>query len=249
MFGKPNQTKDLEELLLLNEEDLNGINDAFINEDEKTIETHDEDGARKYTIKYNGEYIELPISELIILAQKGMDYDRIRKQRDKMRALLEKKDDSDFLSSENTDSFDNGNPDGEQSNNRIDTTDLIMRAAQLLKKKSGQQTYEPNIAALTAEEKQGYGENDKARFIELFAKNPELSELPDEVYSAIAKGVSPTEAYNAYEKDRLIRKAAELEEQIEALKNNEKNRAKALSSLRDDAPAQSLDDFISGLFG
>ena len=248
MFGKPNQTKALEELLLLNEEDLNGSNDVFINEDEKTIETHDEDGSKKYTIKYNGEYIDLPISELIVLAQKGMDYDRIRKQRDKMRALLEKKDDSDFILSENTDSFDNRSSDDEQSDNQINTTDLIMRAAQLLKKKSGQQSSKLNIAELLGEDKPAYNENDKASFIELFMKNPELTVLPDEVYSAIARGVSPIEAYNAYEKDRLIKKAAELEEQIEALKNNEKNRLKSLSSLRDDAPAQSIDDFIS-LFG
>ena len=249
MFGKPNQTKGLEELLLLNEEDLNGINDAFVGGDEDTTEarsTESKDGANKYTIKYNGEYIELPISELIVLAQKGMDYDRIRKQRDKLRAAFEKKDDSEFLISENSDLSD----DGEEalSGNQINNTDLIERAALLLKKELGK-TGVPDIAKLSDDANETPNQNEKARFIELFTRNPELAELPDEVYKAIAEGVSPVEAYNAYEKERLVKKAAELEEQIEALKNNEKNRTKALSSLRDDAPTQSLDDFISGLFG
>ena len=39
-----------------------------------------------YTVRHNGEEHALTVDELITCAQKGMDYDRIRAQRDKYRA-------------------------------------------------------------------------------------------------------------------------------------------------------------------
>lgn len=40
-----------------------------------------------YTVKYNGEQREVPLSELLVNAQKGMNYDRVVAQRDALRAL------------------------------------------------------------------------------------------------------------------------------------------------------------------
>lgn len=40
-----------------------------------------------YTVKYNGEQREVPLSELLVHAQKGMNYDRVVAQRDALRAL------------------------------------------------------------------------------------------------------------------------------------------------------------------
>lgn len=230
MFGKPNQTNAEEELLMLNENDLIG-DGAEADGNDKPVES---DG-KSYTIKHNGEYIDLPVSDLIVLAQKGMDYDRIRKQRDKMRALVEKNPNGEAVGSDEL-----FNTEESRAEDRHGVENLLARAALLLEKAGVQ----PDVDTLGSR-----ADTDKARFTELFMKNPELTSLPDEVYVAIAQGLSPAEAYASYEKEHLRKRADALEGELEALKNNEKNRLKALSTLRDDAPSQSPDDFISGLFG
>lgn len=170
MFENTNQTDN--ELLL--DTDLNDGGENKIADNSEP----------SFTVKYDGVEKALSLNELLVLAQKGMNYDRVVSQRDKLKN---------------------------------------------------------EAVGNNSESEQG--------FMKLFSKHPEINELPDEVYKAIAEGETPIDAYRNYENALYKKQTEELTRELSALKNNEKNSAKAMSSQKDSAPQQSADDFLSGLFG
>lgn len=49
------------------------------------LTTEDSHANAVYTVKYDGKEVQMPIDELLVTAQKGMNYDRVVSQRDRLR--------------------------------------------------------------------------------------------------------------------------------------------------------------------
>lgn len=133
-----------------------------------------------YTLRYNGRDVDVPFDALITSAQKGLNYDRVVAQRDKLRKEVE------------------------------------------------------TLSAPPDPVEEG--------FRELFARYPDLREIPDEIYAGVAAGATPADAYRDYLNKQLML-------ELEALKTGVRNQQTAVGSMTDDAPPETGDSFLSGLFG
>lgn len=245
------------DLLELSEEDIEESPDPIDadqnsevveNEPEVSTQTSSESEPQRHTIRYNGEDKELTLDELKTLAQKGMNYDHVLQERDSARnnpvlRYVERIAKEAGLTSE----------------------ELIAKMEQAQKQaiidENLQKGIPPEIAArlaeletnervrLAEEEQRRMEEARKSDFAEVYQAYPDLNELPTEVLDTIMKGEKPINAYRAYALEKEIAEKQRLQAELEALKNNEKNKEKALSSSQGDASAEITDDFLSGLFG
>ena len=71
------------------------------------------------------------------------------------------------------------------------------------------------------------------------AQYPGVKQFPPEVLEAIQGGRTPLEAYQTYE-------LAQVKAELEAVKKNQENKAKAVGSVRDGAAPQKKDSFLEG---
>lgn len=246
------------DLLELGDEDLEETADPIdtANDSEAVVEkepevlaqTNSEPDIQRHTIKYNGEDKELTLDELKTLAQKGMNYDHVLQERDaaKNNPVLRY---IDRIAKET----------GVTSEELIAKMDMAQKQA--LINENVQKGVPPEIAARLAEletnerirmaeeERRRAEDSRKTDFAEVYQAYPDLNELPEEVLDAIMKGEKPIHAYRAYALEKEAAEKQRLQSELEALKNNEKNKEKALSSSQGDASAEITDDFLSGLFG
>lgn len=189
---------------------------------------------QKVTLKYNGEERQLPLEEVIVLAQKGLNYDKVKARADGaggretqvLEALGEQL----------------GLPPGEAAD-LLEEVCLSMVAGEL----AGQGVPEDlarqmagtrlGVAAEDGgdeEEKEGPG-----GFLELAEKYPDLTELPEEAGVLIEEGVPPLYAYEMAENRRL-------KEEMDALGAKEKNARQAPGSAASTGEGETQDPFLRG---
>ena len=204
---------------------MNNQTDLFLQELEPASENdiiaeeeaeEEEEAAEAYTVKHNGQEYAMTLPELITSAQKGMDYDRIRAERDQLK---------------------NGDEvrmiDAMAQERGISRKALLSEFAQSRKEKTieklAQQLASEGMpveeAHKAAEENYALGEEDarmraaqERGFYELLAAYPQLSELPKSVALAIARGETPLSAYRSF---LLEEKEAENRRLSQALLNRE----------------------------
>lgn len=198
-----------------------------------------------FKLKYMGEEIEVSRDEVIQLAQKGKDYDRIRSKYDEFTAFASKhpayEEQIEFL-----------NDLAKQNNMTVDKLIEETRIRQLV-----DQGFDETIArekyALEQEKRQL--EREKAGIEKLKqaeqatvadqerrAKDIQefLAEYPDvkpdelkglrEVWDMVANGKSLVDAYRAYEVKSLKQQMKDLQAKLEAAEKNKANKAKSTGS-------------------
>lgn len=192
----------------------------------------------RYTVKYNGQEMELPVSELIKNAQKGMNYDHVLEERDRLRNAREFQVIDRYAKmagktrEEVLDQL-------EAAERQSQLTEIQQQgvpeelAQQFLTMKTKLQTLEGQIQT-EAQEKQQL-----QAYMELIQEYPDVEEIPQEVAERIAAGETPLNAYRSYENKRL-------KAELEAAKTNTANVQKAVGSVSDDAPQEILDAFEAG---
>lgn len=230
-------------------------------EDKTEAETPQTDQSVKYTLKHLDDTKEVTAEEMIPLAQKGMDYDRIREERDTMRAEwarlkeLEKFANELYSNSKGYDSIEA----------LIDDTRaefLIKSEANYgrpLAKKTAlervKQLREDSIKANTPKaepkvptEKEQAEARDKS--IEEFCKaypTVDAKQIPQSVYAEFRKTGDLLGAYRNYEKTQLTDKIASLEKEIATLKTNKKNEARSTGSMKSAGKAdKGIDPMFEG---
>lgn len=246
-----------EEMNLTEDTNLeDGFDELFHEEpDGQDTNARDEDGVKteaepealseeepKYKVNFLGEEKELPVSELITAAQKGMNYDHVKSELDGLREksgqyeearrLVEQMAEASGMTVEQYTQFCAQSLKDSQLKAQLDRgvpEDVARRLMELEEKE--------NLRSAEEERRRAELERQEA-YAELIREYPELKSLPDEVAQAVAAGERPLSAYRSYENRRL-------KNELAALRKAEENKLKSTGSLQGDAPEEA-DDFLMG---
>lgn len=194
-----------------------------------------------FTLKVNKEERTCTREEVIELAQKGADYDRVkeqlRSQQDAMDVLtaLAKEAQTDIPGL--LDSF------------RISMLKKQGLSDDAAKERLGREKAERENAALKAAQKpqeetgQERARREIAEFRKVYPKVELTDELVKKLMPDVQSGKTITEAYRALEAAEKDAKIAELERQLEAEKQNRNNRIASPGSQKDSGGRRTKDDF------
>ena len=287
-------TESVEELTAEQGDDfLSGLDEAGAMDDdaEETEESEDDDEANQpeseestqeqgeaqektedtqlFKVKHLGQEIELTMEQMIENAQKGLDYDRIRQDRDtlkssrKLQLLEDLARDSGY---EDVDAF------VENFYENLEESRIIERAEEIATKRGIDFETAAELAKAERENeklKQKMQEEEKAKakkadqqkqavndFNALFSKFPEIKEqytsydkLPESFRQKVAQGEQPLLAWNNYLLELKETELKQKELELETLKNNQKNKKRSTGSAKGAGQAKETDDFLKGLFG
>lgn len=222
-----------------------------------------------FKVKHLGQEIELTMEQMIENAQKGLDYDRIRQDRDtlkssrKLQLLEDLAKDSGY---EDVDAF------VENFYENLEESRVIERAEQLSAERGIDFVTAAEIAKMERENeklKKTMQEAEKVKaksadqqkqavndFNALFAKFPEIKEqytsydkLPESFRQKVAQGEQPLLAWNNYLLELKDMELKQKEKELEIVKNNQKNKKRSVGSAKGAGQAKETDDFLKGLFG
>ena len=226
--------------------------------EEKPVEEADKTSQKSYTFTHlDDDPITLTPEEMVPYVNKGLDYDRIRTERDAMKANYPKYEMyAEFLEriKGKFDSIEDLMDDTDASilvKNEADNGRTMTKEDALKKVKANrEETYKGKVPPKTSEEKSPAGADDpKVQEVKSFAKQfnrifpseklPEWDELPAEVRSEFEKTGELAAPYFAW---RLSQKDSE----IKTIKNNQKNKERSTGSRRSKGKAQSIDPIFEG---
>lgn len=222
-----------------------------------------------FKVKHLGQEIELTMEQMIENAQKGLDYDRIRQDRDtlkssrKLQLLEDLARDSGY---DDVDAF------VENFYENLEESRVIERAEQLSAERGIDFATAAEIANMERENeklKKTMQEAEKVKirnadqqkqvvndFNALFAKFPEIKEqytsfdkLPESFRQKVAQGEQPLLAWNNYLLELKDMELKQKEKELEIVKNNQKNKKRSVGSAKGAGQAKETDDFLKGLFG
>ena len=217
---------------------------------EQTVTADSEPTAQeepRYKVKYNGEEKELPLSELIVNAQKGMNYDKVVSKRDELAKeaqALERLAKENGMTREGYLQFLQTQREAQFVQEKSVEGIPENAAKELFQLKQQNSRLTEQQKELQEKERQKEQESKlKQQFVELYDHYPDLKELPQEAIDAIAAGKSPLDAYNAC----LVK---ELEAKLKAAEQNQKNKQAAIGSVASDMVDDSeTDAFLQGFLG
>lgn len=197
-----------------------------------------------FTIKVNKEERICTREEMISLAQKGADYDRIREklngQQEAMDLLTEmaKEGGTDIpglLDSFRLDLLKKQGLSEDVAKERL--------ARQKLEKENAALKAEKSAAAPKAETAKERAQRELADFRKVYPKVDLTEDLMAKLMPDIKNGVSMTEAYRNFETAEKDARIAELELQLSAQKQNATNRASSPGSQKDSGGRRTKSDF------
>lgn len=210
----------------------------------EAAENGSEAGDQRFELVYMQQPRTVGREEVIALAQKGLDYDRVTQQRDELRQAAEA-----VGGLENVREFAGLMSELAQSGGMtveqvIDSTraGIISRrdkvdmnvATERAKLQRLQNTVEARNRREAEEQTRATAEKDRqnAQFGAFMKAYPQVKpeEVPQEVWDAFRAGEDLVSAYSRYDAKRARAEAAQLREQIETLRKNSTNREKAAPS-------------------
>lgn len=235
-----------------------GITDSEEGDEEKDSgESGGETPAETFTLKVNKEEKTYSREEVISLAQKGADYDRVKEQLEKSRQTTQEmqtqldaqKEPMEVLAELAKES-------GVELPQLLKNLRLNMLTRQGLTKEAAEERLlrlqaERENAALKAAATEAQSKETPSqraqREIEEFRKEYPGTELSEDLLSELMKdvqdGMSLTGAYRKHESARKDARIAELQRQLEAEKQNKANRAASPGSQKDSGGRRSKTDF------
>lgn len=209
-----------------------------------------------FDLKYNKETKPYTRQQVTELAQKGLNYDRVTEQRDRLQqenAELSKYRD------ENAPVFEALKAAAEAAGKDIPDLLNVIRANMLVSQGLSpevaherilREDAERKLQATTAEkarksETEARQREDIRRFQEKF-KDVDPKTIPQEVWSAVGKGELLVDAYGDYQRRELERQLKEANEKLAARAKNESNKQKSLGSLQSTKQETGKDPFLEG---
>lgn len=215
-----------------------------------------------FDLKFNKEIRKVSRQEVTELAQKGLNHDRILEQRDHLQQenaeLLKFKQDNEaiiglldaaaqksgtdrntFLQSVRENAYVSQGLSRDAAHERVlreDAEQRLSRTEQLeAAKDKGQQ------------EQEQARQQDIERFLKLY-KDVDPNTIPKEVWDDVRNGETLVSAYGRYENRQLAESNRKLQESINALKQNEKNKQKSIGSAKTEGKETAKDPFLEYLF-
>jgi hypothetical protein len=225
-------------------------------EQEQEEQPKEADQPLTFTLKHLDEVRTVDKDEVVKLAQKGLDYDRIRNERDQLREY--RKENDRLVSFIKERAAKSGmTPDtfldllykqelmasGMDEQSAIRQIALEKREAALnakeavLSEAEAKQKAESERTLREAEEKKKREEQQKADMQRFLQKFPDVKpeEIPQEVWAAVRNGEMITHAYAEY-------RLKQLEAELSALKQNQKNQQTSTGSMQ--TKGKSVEDLI-----
>jgi len=210
-----------------------------------------------FTLKHLGEERSVGKDEVVVLAQKGMDYDRIRNQRDKYQAAW------DFLGELAKARGGEGELEekiyslmdetrartmmarAEANNEELSPAEAATRAInQRLK-------YKPTDAeeqkfAVTEEDRQEKSQKEIAAFLQEYP-DVKAEDIPKEVWDIVNKnGGNLLGAYQRFENRKLKEELKNLKKDLDAVKQQKKNKERSTGSSKSEGSGKAKDPFSDG---
>lgn len=209
-------------------------------------EQKQEAGNQRFKLKHLGEESEVDLATVIELAQKGMDYDHVREERDNLKA-----DSETIAKLKGYESFLKELAESGETPMTIEqlventrarmlmSNDDSLTEEEALKKvretNKAAEKKEPEKAKATPEERR------QAMFASFLAAYPNVKaeDIPKEVWDDAGRTYDLNGAYQRWE-NRQLRK------EIETLRQNQKNKERSTGSRRSVGAAKVADDFDAG---
>ncbi len=204
-----------------------------------------------FELVHNGQATSLPRSEVIKLAQKGMNYDHVKGQLDGLRnsdtqRMLAQIANDAGMSPDDYLKRVIGNVDARRAMELAETEGVSPEIARRLIDAEGKvKNYEADAQSRNEREQ-------KNRMLQSFIKaypDVKAEDIPPEVWAEVQSGSDLKGAYSVYENKLLKERASKAEAELEQFRKNESNKQKAVGSVRGSKSAAVEDPFLSGLLG
>ena len=180
-----------------------------------------EDADQWLELKYMDETKKVSKEEAKALAQKGMDYDRIREERDSLKGDLPRYKEMEAFLKEMQGDFDSIEEFMADTRARIKADAEGISYNEALEAVKAQHTTETKTSS-----------EDDINIDGFMAKYPNVraEEIPPEVWAEVRETKDLVAAYEKYDSGRKADRIAELEKEIKTLKNNKKNADRSTGS-------------------
>lgn len=213
-------------------------------ETESEPEPEPAENQRSWKLKHNGEEVDADEAKMVELAQKGLDYDRVRGERDTFKNEHPKYADYEKFLGEMAESA------------GTDVPGLIesVRASLLVKKAEAEGKTMSEAAAIQqvrkakAEEKtpeQAEAEKRQDTIRRFVSSHPEVKaeDIPQDVLVQGMQTGDLAGAYDRWEIKQLKGKLGETQKELETIKQNQKNKERSTGSRRSVGAPTQKDDF------
>lgn len=214
-----------------------------------------------FDLKFNKEIRKVNRQEVTELAQKGLNHDRILEQRDHLQQenaeLLKFKQDNEaiiglldaaaqksgtdrntFLQSVRENAYVSQGLSRDAAHERVLREDAEQRLSRTEKADAEKQQAQQGQELAR--------QQDIERFLKLY-KDVDPNTIPKEVWDDVRNGETLVSAYGRYENRQLAESNRKLQESINALKQNEKNKQKSIGSAKTEGKETARDPFLEYL--
>ncbi len=214
-----------------------------------------------FDLKFNKEIRKVNRQEVTELAQKGLNHDRILEQRDHLQQenaeLLKFKqeneaiiglldaaaqksgtDRSTFLQSVRENAYVSQGLSRDAAHERVLREDAEQRLSRTEKADAEKQQAQQGQELAR--------QQDIERFLKLY-KDVDPNTIPKEVWDDVRNGETLVSAYGRYENRQLAESNRKLQESLNALKQNEKNKQKSIGSAKTEGKETAKDPFLEYL--
>lgn len=213
-----------------------------------------------FDLKYNKETKKYTRQQVTELAQKGLNYDRVTEQRDRLQQEIA---DLTKFRDENSAILDTLRAAAEASGKSVQEyltsirTNLLVAQGispetareRILREDAEQRLHSQQKAEEAAANRKRDAEqrqkDDIARFQKKY-KDVDPKTIPQEVWEAVRGGELLTDAYGDYQRRELERQLKEANEKLAIRAKNESNRQKSLGSLQSTKQETGKDPFLEG---
>ena len=212
-----------------------------------------------FDLKYNKETKQYTKQQVTELAQKGLNYDHVTEQRDR---LQQENADLAKFKDEYSGVFETLESMAEAAGKKLPEFLTSIRMNMLVAQGVSQETARERILREDAERRlqaSAAEENRKSkaeerqredirRFQEKY-KDVDPKTIPQEVWQAVGKGELLVDAYGDYQRRELERQLKEANEKLAIRAKNESNKQKSLGSLQSTKQETGKDPFLEGFLG
>ena len=212
-----------------------------------------------FDLKYNKEIKQYTKQQVTELAQKGLNYDHVTEQRDR---LQQENADLAKFKDEYSGVFETLESMAESAGKNLPEFLTSIRMNMLVAQGVSQETARERILREDAERRlqaSAAEENRKSkaeerqredirRFQEKY-KDVDPKTIPQEVWQAVGKGELLVDAYGDYQRRELERQLKEANEKLAIRAKNESNKQKSLGSLQSTKQETGKDPFLEGFLG
>lgn len=246
---EPEQQEDSQEQETTEGEEEQSTEEASADEQEQAEEP-------MFDLKYNKETKQYTKQQVTELAQKGLNYDHVTEQRDR---LQQENADLAKFKDEYSGVFETLESMAESAGKNLPEFLTSIRMNMLVAQGVSQETARERILREDAERRlqaSAAEENRKSkaeerqredirRFQEKY-KDVDPKTIPQEVWQAVGKGELLVDAYGDYQRRELERQLKEANEKLAIRAKNESNKQKSLGSLQSTKQETGKDPFLEG---